>query len=92
MDCDILLRSIGYKSKPIEGLIFDENNNIVPNSNGCVISAVVYYSIEILILIKEHDDMVEVGLYVTGWLKTGPVGVVDTTLKDSLVKFSTNTF
>jgi len=29
--------------------------------------------------------MVEVGLYVTGWIKTGPVGVVDTTLKDSLV-------
>jgi len=29
--------------------------------------------------------MVEVGLYVTGWIKTGPVGVIDTTLKDSLV-------
>jgi len=71
IECDVLLRSIGYQSKPIEDIIFDKKNNIIPNSNGCVLST-------------EKEDMVEVGLYVTGWIKTGPVGVVDTTLKDSL--------
>jgi len=42
IDCDVLLRSIGYQSKPMEGVIFDKKNNIIPNSNGCVLSAVVF--------------------------------------------------
>ena len=29
--------------------------------------------------------MIEVGIYVAGWIKTGPIGVLDTTLKDSIV-------
>ena len=72
MDCDVLLRSIGYQSKPIENVIFDKKAHIIPNSNGCVLA-------------EGKEDMVEVGLYVTGWIKTGPIGVIDTTLKDSLV-------
>jgi len=74
MDCDVLLRSIGYQSKPIENVIFDKKNHIIPNSNGCVLA-------------EGQEDMIEVGLYVTGWIKTGPIGVIDTTLKDSLETF-----
>lgn len=70
----------------MEGVIFDKKNNIIPNSNGCVLSAVVFKKNWILMnCYQDKEDMVEVGLYVTGWIKTGPVGVVDTTLKDSLV-------
>ncbi len=47
MDCDILLRSIGYQSKPIENVIFDKKNHIIPNSNGCVLAEVNYSKEEI---------------------------------------------
>jgi len=36
IECDMVLRSIGYKSLPLSGVPFDHKNGLVPNINGRV--------------------------------------------------------
>ncbi|KAK3152737.1 hypothetical protein QOZ80_2BG0162890 [Eleusine coracana subsp. coracana] len=64
LKCGLILKSIGYKSLPVQDLPFDENRGIVPNVRGRVL----------------RSNMVETGLYVVGWLKRGPTGIVATNL------------
>jgi ferredoxin--NADP+ reductase len=63
----LVLRSIGYYGTPIEGLPFDEHRGIVPNEAGRV----------------EGDAGPLTGVYVTGWIKRGPSGVIGTNKKDA---------
>jgi NADPH-dependent glutamate synthase beta subunit-like oxidoreductase len=41
LNCGILIRSIGYKGEPIEGLTFDETRGLVPNQEGRVLDSSV---------------------------------------------------
>jgi len=66
--CGVAFRSIGYKSVPIAGLSFDDKIGIVPNNQGRVLS----------------KDTLESGLYVAGWLKRGPSGIIGTNKYDSI--------
>ncbi|KAJ1823201.1 NADPH-adrenodoxin reductase [Coemansia sp. RSA 2599] len=66
--CAVALRSIGYASVPLEGAPFDGTRNVVPNIAGRVVDG--------------EDELVH-GLYVAGWLKRGPVGVIATTMQDA---------
>ncbi|KAJ1966345.1 NADPH-adrenodoxin reductase [Dipsacomyces acuminosporus] len=66
--CAMALRSIGYRSTPLEGAPFDTSRGIVPNIAGRVIS---------------DDGEVVPGLYASGWVKRGPVGVIATTMMDA---------
>uniref|UniRef100_A0A453EBN3 NADPH:adrenodoxin oxidoreductase, mitochondrial n=1 Tax=Aegilops tauschii subsp. strangulata TaxID=200361 RepID=A0A453EBN3_AEGTS len=68
LKCGIVLKSIGYKSLPIEGLSFDKYRGVVPNLRGRVLSS------------ESETATVEPGLYVVGWLKRGPTGIVATNL------------
>ncbi|KAL6629475.1 hypothetical protein ACP70R_029240 [Stipagrostis hirtigluma subsp. patula] len=68
LKCGMVLKSIGYKSLPVEGLPFDQNRGVVPNLRGKVLSS------------KSETATVEEGLYVVGWLKRGPTGIVATNL------------
>ncbi|KAK1312092.1 hypothetical protein QJS10_CPA07g00793 [Acorus calamus] len=68
--CRLVLKSIGYRSVPVEGLPFDDSRGVVPNINGRVLSD------------KQHN-IIENGLYVTGWLKRGPTGIIATNLYDA---------
>ncbi|XP_020574990.1 NADPH:adrenodoxin oxidoreductase, mitochondrial [Phalaenopsis equestris] len=68
--CGLVLKSIGYKSLPIDGLPFDFHKGVVPNVKGRVLKG--YQT--------EHDQAVEHGLYVAGWLKRGPIGIIATNL------------
>ncbi|MCK8517229.1 FAD-dependent oxidoreductase [Methylonatrum kenyense] len=68
LDCDLLFRSIGYKGVPIPGLPFDDVRGIVPNQAGRV----------------AVNDRTVPGVYVTGWLKRGPSGVIGTNRADSV--------
>jgi len=70
--CDLLIKSIGFKSKPIQGIPFDSKTCTVPHSQGCVLN---------------EDKQPIPGLYVSGWLKRGPVGIIDSTLRDSVDTF-----
>ncbi|KAE8775663.1 adrenodoxin oxidoreductase, mitochondrial [Hordeum vulgare] len=64
----MVLKSIGYKSLPVEGLSFDKYRGVVPNLRGRVLCS------------ESETATVEPGLYVVGWLKRGPTGIVATNL------------
>uniref|UniRef100_A0ACD5TPU1 Uncharacterized protein n=1 Tax=Avena sativa TaxID=4498 RepID=A0ACD5TPU1_AVESA len=68
LKCGLVLKSIGYKSLPIEGLPFDKYRGVVPNLRGRILSS------------ESETAKVEPGLYVVGWLKRGPTGIVATNL------------
>ncbi|XP_027340196.1 NADPH:adrenodoxin oxidoreductase, mitochondrial isoform X2 [Abrus precatorius] len=66
--CGMVLKSIGYKSVPVDGLPFDHKKGIVPNDRGRVLSD------------SSDPSVLERGLYVCGWLKRGPTGIIATNL------------
>lgn len=68
MECGLVLKSVGYKSIPVDGLPFDHRKGIVPNVRGRVLSE------------ASEDAQVEKGMYVCGWLKRGPTGIIATNL------------
>ncbi|MDZ4257007.1 MAG: FAD-dependent oxidoreductase [Gemmatimonadales bacterium] len=59
----IAFRSVGYRGLPIPGIPFDERRGIIPNIRGRV---------------HEMDGAPVPGLYVAGWIKRGPSGVIGT--------------
>ncbi|MFE1166770.1 FAD-dependent oxidoreductase [Nocardiopsis sp. NPDC058789] len=62
-------RAIGYLGSPLTDLPFDEDRGVVPNSGGRVLD-----------LDEKHVD----GVYATGWIKRGPVGLIGHTKGDAL--------
>lgn len=69
---DCVFRSIGYKSINVVGddLNFDNRKGLVPNVHGQVLR-------------HANEQSVEAGLYASGWLASGPVGVILTTMSNS---------
>lgn len=59
---ELVLRSVGYRGVPMEGLPFDESSGTVPHEAGRVL----------------RDARVAPGEYVAGWIKRGPTGVIGT--------------
>jgi len=73
LPAQLLLRSVGYKSEPVPGLepeFFDDRRAVVCNQRGRVTSTA-------------SDATVKTGLYVTGWLKRGPSGIIGTNIADA---------
>lgn len=71
LPCQLALRSIGYKSQPVEGLPFDNKKAVVPNRHGRVLEAA-------------SEEAVPVpGVYCTGWVKRGPSGIINTNIYDA---------
>ncbi|MBC7723783.1 MAG: FAD-dependent oxidoreductase [Burkholderiaceae bacterium] len=62
-------RAVGYFGSPLEDLPFDDHRGVVPNREGQVI-----------------DDLGEQvhGVYATGWIKRGPVGLIGHTKSDAM--------
>ncbi len=58
----LVLRSVGYRGVPIEGLPFDGTGGTVPHTAGRVL----------------REGAVSPGEYVAGWIKRGPTGVIGT--------------
>lgn len=68
LPADLILRSIGYKSSCADaGINFDSHRGHVCNQQGRVLR-------------NNESQTVEPGLYVAGWLGTGPTGVILTTM------------
>ena len=65
----LVLRSVGYRGVPLEGVPFHERRGVIPNESGRVLS---------------DDGKQEAGLYVAGWIKRGPSGVIGTNKADAL--------
>ena len=69
LETGLVFRSIGYRGVPIEGLPFDDWKAVVPNDEGRVVDP--------------HAQHVIRGLYVVGWIKRGPSGVIGTNKRDA---------
>ncbi|HWI71906.1 MAG TPA: NADP oxidoreductase, partial [Baekduia sp.] len=68
IDCGLVLRSIGYRGKPVDDVPFDDRRGLIRNSGGRVCA--------------ESGDAHQ-GEYVVGWIKRGPSGVIGTNKKDA---------
>lgn len=60
-------RAVGYRSEPVDGLPWDAAANVLPNVAGRVL---------------DHGARVP-GIYATGWVKRGPVGLIGSTKSDA---------
>jgi ferredoxin/flavodoxin---NADP+ reductase len=68
IECGLVLRSIGYKGVPIEGVPFDDGRGLIHNDGG---------------RIHDGSGEAVPGLYAVGWIKRGPSGVIGTNKKDA---------
>ncbi|GAB0100635.1 NADPH:adrenodoxin oxidoreductase, mitochondrial [Sergentomyia squamirostris] len=67
---DLLLTSIGYSSIQEDAdLNFDQKRGVIVNENGRVL--------------KENSKEIDPGLFASGWLATGPTGVILTTMNNA---------
>lgn len=64
IDTSLVLRSVGYRGTPMADLPFDDARGVIPNENGRVIDTDTGTPIP--------------GVYVAGWIKRGPTGVIGT--------------
>ncbi|MFR0354384.1 FAD-dependent oxidoreductase [Streptomyces sediminimaris] len=62
VEAHLVLRSVGYRGVPLDGLPFDASSGTVPHLAGRVLRA----------------GVVAPGEYVAGWIKRGPTGVIGT--------------
>lgn len=69
LDVDMVFRSVGYRGVPLAGLPFDESSGVVPNEAGRVVDP--------------GTGAPVVGLYVAGWIKRGPSGIIGTNKPDA---------
>ena len=66
--CGLVVRSIGYRGRPLPGVPFDDRRGLIRNEGGRVTS---------------DDGDVLPGEYAVGWVKRGPSGVIGTNKKDA---------
>jgi ferredoxin/flavodoxin---NADP+ reductase len=64
--CGLVIRSIGYRGRPLPGVPFDERRGLIRNAGGRVC---------------EEDGTPRRGEYAVGWIKRGPSGVIGTNKK-----------
>ncbi|GAA3330061.1 FAD-dependent oxidoreductase [Curtobacterium sp. C1] len=62
-------RAVGYFGSPLPGVPFDERTGVIPNHEGQVLDA---------------DGHQLPGIYATGWIKRGPVGLIGHTKSDAM--------
>ena len=62
-------RAIGYHGSPLDELEYDARRGVVPNEGGRVLDA---------------EGNAVPGIYATGWIKRGPVGLIGHTKGDAL--------
>jgi ferredoxin--NADP+ reductase len=68
IDAQLVVRSVGYRGLPMPGVPFDARRNVIPNTEGRVV---------------DEAGAPVPGLYVAGWIKRGPTGIIGTNKKDA---------
>jgi ferredoxin--NADP+ reductase len=68
IECGLVMRSIGYRGRPLADVPFDERRGLIRNDGGRV---------------TDDDGQPIPGEYVVGWIKRGPSGVIGTNKKDA---------
>jgi ferredoxin--NADP+ reductase len=69
LQCELVLRSVGYTGVPIPGVPFDQKRGTILNRQGRVLEG--------------PDGPPRTGHYTAGWIKRGPSGVIGTNKKDA---------
>jgi ferredoxin--NADP+ reductase len=64
-----LYRAVGYFGSPLDGIPFDHAHGVIPNHEGQVL---------------DDANRVLPGVYATGWIKRGPVGLIGHTKSDAM--------
>ena len=64
-----IYRAVGYFGSPVDGIPFDERHGVIPNIEGQVL---------------DEDNTIIPGVYATGWIKRGPVGLIGHTKSDAM--------
>jgi ferredoxin--NADP+ reductase len=68
IECGLVLRSIGYRGRPLDEIPFDERRGLIRNEGGRVL---------------DGDGAPVPGEFCVGWIKRGPSGVIGTNKKDA---------
>jgi ferredoxin--NADP+ reductase len=68
-----LYRAVGYFGSPLDGIPFDDHHGVIPNHEGQVL---------------DDSNNVIPGVYATGWIKRGPVGLIGHTKSDAMETLS----
>jgi ferredoxin--NADP+ reductase len=69
LECEMVLRAVGYHGVPVPDVPFDERSGTIPNEEGRVLTGVGGERLP--------------GHYVVGWAKRGPTGLIGTNSPDS---------
>jgi len=69
VDVQAVYRAVGYFGSPLDGIPFDDRYGVIPNHEGQVLS---------------DDNSQLPGVYATGWIKRGPVGLIGHTKSDAM--------
>jgi ferredoxin/flavodoxin---NADP+ reductase len=69
LPASLVLRSVGYRGRGLPGFPFDERSGVIPNDHGRVLG---------------EDGAPLAGVYVAGWIKRGPSGVIGTNKPDAV--------
>jgi ferredoxin--NADP+ reductase len=64
-----LYRAVGYHGTQLDGIPFDDRRGVIPNHEGQVV---------------DDGNNVLPGVYATGWIKRGPVGLIGHTKSDAM--------
>lgn len=73
VDVQAVYRAVGYFGSPLDGVPFDEKRGVIPNHEGQVLA---------------DGDEILPGVYATGWIKRGPVGLIGHTKSDAMETIS----
>ena len=73
VDVGQVYRAVGYYGSPLDGIPFDERRGVIPNHEGQVLA---------------EDNEILPGVYATGWIKRGPVGLIGHTKSDAMETIS----
>ncbi|GAA4677548.1 FAD-dependent oxidoreductase [Frondihabitans cladoniiphilus] len=69
VEVQAVYRAVGYFGSPLDGIPFDAKRGVVPNHEGQVM---------------DDDDQIVPGVYATGWIKRGPIGLIGHTKSDAM--------
>ena len=70
LDVQSIYRAVGYFGSPLPGVPFDERHGVIPNHEGQALHV-------------DSNERVP-GVYATGWVKRGPVGLIGHTKSDAM--------
>ena len=68
VECGLVLRAIGYRTLPVLDVPFNDQRHVIPNDHGRVLTP---------------DGNRLPGVYVVGWAKRGPNGILGTNKRDA---------